>query len=394
VTRRIAVFTATRAEYGLLRPILLALRDAADLDLVLLVSGAHLAPSHGRTLSEIERDGLVAAEMLETLVDSDSPVGTAATMALTLDGVARSLRRLDPDLLVLLGDRSEALAAAAAAMVARVPIVHLHGGERTEGAIDEAIRHSITKMAHLHLVAAEPFRRRVIQLGEDPRRVHVVGGPGLDNVGQLELAGRQELAELLDWDPGPAYLVVTHHPATLDPGGAVVEVEKLVRALDELSGHRVLCTAPNTDPEGWQIRRRLEAHAAEHPERFRFVTSLGQRGYLSAVAHADVVVGNSSSGLIEAPFLGTPTVNIGARQRGRLRAPSVIDCEPDQGAILAAIRRALALQVAAGESPYGDGHTTPRVLRLLRDVPLDGLLDKHFHDLGSISADGLTTSET
>lgn len=381
--RRIAVFTATRAEYGLLRPILLGLRGAEDVDLQILVSGAHLAASHGATVSDIEDDGFDIAERIEALLDSDTSVGASASMALTLDGVARALHRLSTDLLLVLGDRYETFAAAAAAMMARIPIAHLHGGESTQGAIDEAIRHSITKMAHLHLVAAEPFRRRVIQLGEDPSRVHVVGAPGLDNIRELDLGDRSDVAHALQWDPGPSYFVVTHHPVTLDPGSSLRETTELLQALDALRPHRAILTAANADPEGRRIRTEMEEFAAQRPDRFHFVPSLGRRGYLRAVKHAAAVVGNSSSGLIEAPFLGTPTVNIGVRQDGRLRGASVVDCEPTQAAITAAIQRALQLDdVPAGASLYGDGRTAPRVVRILRDVRSEGLLLKRFHDVG------------
>lgn len=379
--RRIAVFSATRADYGLLRPILGELQRAEDLELHLIVAGAHLAPSHGYTVSEVERDGFPIASRVESLLDSDTSVGTSHSMALTLQGVATALAELAPDLFVVLGDRYEALGAAAAAMMARVPIAHLHGGEVTEGAIDEAVRHSITKMAHLHLVAAEPFRERVLQLGEEAERVHVVGAPGLDNIRSLELLSREELGEALGWDPGPSYLLVTHHPATLQPGQARGEIDALVRALEAQTERRVLVTAPNADPESGAIRDRLEGLATGDPDRFHFVTSLGQHRYLSALRHAAAVVGNSSSGIVEAPFLGTPTVNIGDRQRGRPRASSIVECSPAPAAISAAIDSAVAIDAAETESLYGDGRTAPRVIEVLRHTRLDGLLLKSFQDI-------------
>ncbi len=378
--RRVCVFTATRAEYGLLHPILSAIRQAPDLDLRLVVAGAHLAPSHGRTIREIEHDGIPVAARIVSLLDDATSVGTSYSMALTQQGVAAALEDIRPDMLVVLGDRYEAFAAAAAAMVARVPIVHLHGGEVTEGAIDEAIRHSITKMAHLHLVAAEPFRRRVLQLGEDPARVHVVGAPGLDNIRTARLMSRQELAQSLGWDPGPSYLLVTHHPVTLQPGGAADEMESVLSAVEQSRAHRALITAPNADPEGADMRAHIERFVMTDPERFHLVPSLGRIRYLSAVSHAAAVVGNSSSGLIEAPFIGTPTVNVGSRQAGRPRAASVVDCGTTSDAIQAAIATTDDMMTAASDL-YGDGHTAPRVVELLRSTPLEGLLLKRFHDV-------------
>ena len=378
--RRIAVFTATRAEYGLLRPIVQELHSAEDLECLLVVAGAHLSSSHGYTVSEIERDGFPIAARVVALLDNDSSLGTSYSMALTLQGVASALADLEPDIFIILGDRYEAMAAASAAMMARIPIAHLHGGEATEGLIDEAIRHSITKMAHLHLVAAELFRRRVIQLGEDPDSVHVVGAPGLDNIRNMPLMDRADLDASLGWEPGHPYLLVTHHPVTLRPELAQLELEALLAALSRQSGHRVLFTAPNADQEGGTIRRRLEAFVSDDPQRFYLVTSLGQARYLSAVKHAAAVVGNSSSGLIEAPFLGTATVNVGDRQRGRIQGPTVLHCRPDPDEISAAIRQAVRLE-AAPQSLYGDGRTAPRVVDRLRNASLDDLLVKSFHDL-------------
>jgi UDP-hydrolysing UDP-N-acetyl-D-glucosamine 2-epimerase len=378
--RRVAVFTATRAEYGLLYPVITEILRAEDLELKLIVAGSHMAPSQGSTVTEIESDGVPVESRVVSLVDNDEALGATYSMALTLQGVARELEVLKPDIILVLGDRYEALAAGAAAMMARIPIAHIHGGEATEGLIDEAIRHSLTKMSHLHFVAAQPFAERVIQLGEDPSRVHVVGAPGLDNIRTMELLSRQELASRLGWEATSPYLLVTYHPVTLRSGTAGTQMDALLHALTEQDTHRVLFTAPNVDPGGSDIRGRLEELSAREPEQFHFVRNLGKLLYLSALKHADAVVGNSSSGLIEAPFLGTPTVNIGERQEGRLRGETIVDCEPTSQEILSAISSAGEIS-GPEESLYGDGFAAPRIAEVLGCVSVESLLVKPFYSL-------------
>lgn len=385
--RRISVFTSTRADYGLLRPILSELERAQDIDLLLVVSGTHLASSHGRTVSEIEYDGMPIAARVASVLDDDTSVGSSYSMALTLQGVASALDHLRPDIFVVLGDRYEALSAAAAAMMARIPIAHLHGGESTQGAIDDAIRHSITKLSHLHLVAAEPFRRTVLQLGEAPERVHVVGAPGLDNIRTMPLMDRKELGESLDWNTDSPFLLVTYHPVTLRADRDADELNAVIEALRAPRTPRALITAPNADPGNNAIRSQFQSLSADNPDRFLFVRNLGQVRYLSAMNHAAAVVGNSSSGLIEAPFLGTPTVNIGERQGGRLRAPSVIDCAAATEDIVSAIHAAIDMEACAS-SLYGDGRTAERVTHLLRTTNLNGILIKRFHAIGPSGPEG------
>lgn len=385
MSRRIAVFTGTRADYGLLYWILHDLRAAEDLDLQLIVSGTHLSPAHGETIHEIETDGFEVAERVEMLVSGDTPTAVATSIGLATTGVAHALERLRPEILLLLGDRYEVLAAAAAATVMRVPIAHLHGGESTQGAMDEAFRHAVTKMAHLHLVAAEPFRRRVVQLGEDPANVHVVGAPGLDHLYRTELMTRDGLEQSLGWSLGDGALLVTYHPVTLEEDRAQADVEALVGALARHGDLRLLVTRPNADTENHAIRARLDAWADEQGDRVLVVTNLGSRRYLTAIRESVAVVGNSSSGLIEAPALGTPTVNIGSRQAGRLRGESVLNCDADADAIDHAIATARQPEfrdaIAEGASPYGDGRTAPRVARLLRAFECKGALVKRFHDV-------------
>ena len=302
------------------------------IDLQLLVSGSHLAPEFGETWRQITADGFAIDAQVDMCLSSDEPVAVAKSMALGLAGFAEALDRLKPDLLVVLGDRYEALAAAEAAMLLRVPIAHIHGGEATEGAIDDSIRHAITKMAHLHFAAAELYRERILQLGEAPERVFTVGAPGLDHIDNTKLIDRRELERELGFQFGDRNLLVTYHPATLDPASPAAAVRRLLDALDRMPEVRVIMTKSNADVGGRAINAAIDDYASQRPGRVLAVSSLGQQRYLSVMAQVDAVVGNSSSGIIEAPAMGKPTVNIGPRQQGRVRAPSVIDCRRRYGA--------------------------------------------------------------
>lgn len=379
--RRVCAFTGTRAEYGLLRWLMEDLRDDPAVALQVLASGAHLCPEFGYTVTAIEADGFTIDARIDMLLASDSPVAVAKSMGLGVIGYADALDRLRPDILVILGDRYEALAIAQTAMALRIPIAHIHGGEATEGVIDEAIRHAITKMAHLHFTAAEPYRRRVIQMGEAPERVFAVGAPGLDNLHRLPLPDRATLESELGFTLTSPVLLVTYHPVTLSTIDPAVPMAALLDALDRFPAARVVFTKANADAHGRALNRMIDDYAAARPGRVLASPSLGQRRYLALMRLADAVVGNSSSGIIEAPAAGTPTVNVGDRQRGRLRAPSVIDCAEDTEAIAEAIAAALAGTVTATDSPYGGGGASARMATLLRDLPLDGLLDKRFYDL-------------
>lgn len=383
--RRIAVFTGTRAEYGLLHGLMKAIQDDATLELQVIVSGAHLAPQFGQTWRQIEADGFPIAAKIDMLLAADTEVAVTKAMGLCLIGMADALERLRPDLLVLLGDRYEALVAAQAAMVARIPIAHIHGGETTQGAIDEAIRHAITKMSHLHFVAADAFRQRVVQLGEDPRRVWVVGAAGLDNIARLSPMNRDELARDLGIELRRPLFVVTYHPVTLSGFDAGVAMSELLDALAGFDG-TIVITGTNADPGAQSARTAAESFIRAHPGRAVLVESLGVRRYLSLVAEADVVVGNSSSGLLEAPALGTATVDIGERQTGRLHAPSVIHCDESGDAIRAAVARALTpahRELAQHRrTPYGTPGAAARIHAVLRSHTLHGLLQKAFFDAG------------
>ena len=385
VACRIAVVTGTRADYGLLYWLIHDLHEAPDWELQLIVSGMHLMPRFGRTVEVIERDGFPIAATVDLRLEDDTPLSVARAIGVGTAGFADVFARLQPDWVVILGDRFEALAAACAAYTLCVPIAHIHGGESTEGALDDGYRHAITKLAALHFTAAEPYRRRVIQMGEAPERVYNVGAPGLEHWVRTPLLTRAELERALDFALGETTLLVTFHPATLDEGSPAEQCRELLAALDAFGHAHVVFTLPNADPGGAAIIPLLEGYAASHPQRCRLFASLGQQRYLSLLRQVQAVVGNSSSGLIEAPSAGCVTVNIGERQRGRLRASSVIDCAPHRGDIEVAIRRALdpAFRAALGQvhNPYGDGHVAARILQILRQAEPRALLRKPFYDI-------------
>lgn len=366
----ICFFTGARAEYGLLAPLMAAVRDAADLRLRLLVSGMHLAPDFGLTWRQIEADGFAIDERVEMLLASDTPLGMAKSAGLGLMGLAEALDRLRPACLVVLGDRFETFAAAAAAYMLGIPLAHLHGGEVTAGALDEGFRHAISKMSSVHLVATQEYRRRVIQLGEQPDTVHVVGALGIVNIRGLPLLSRQEIEAELGMALGPGSVLVTFHPATLGEGSARDEARELLAALEHFSGLRVVFTRANADSAGRGINSLVDAWAAARPERVRVYDALGRLRYLSTLRQVDAVIGNSSSGLIEAPSLGVPTVNIGDRQQGRTRAAGVIDCPARGAAIIAACAQAFSPAfrrlAAAASNPYEQPDTLTRIMQILR----------------------------
>lgn len=382
--RRICIVTGSRAEYGLLRWVMEGIRDSADLELQLAVTGMHLASGFGSTYRAIESDGFRIDRRIEMSLESDAPVDLTRALGAATAGFGSALEDLDPHVLVVLGDRFEILAAASAALLARIPVAHIHGGEASEGAYDEAIRHAVTKMSHLHFVAADEYRDRVVQLGESPDRVFVVGGLGVDSIRRLELLGRDELEASLGFPLAAKNLLVTFHPATLEEGAAAGQMAELLAALAELSDTRIIFTMPNADAESHGVWRMIGDFVRKNSAA-RAVASLGQLRYLSCIAHVDGVVGNSSSGLIEAPALKKGTVNIGDRQKGRLRAGSVIDCAAERSAISAAFARLYSPEfqrlLAGVRNPYGEGGASERVVEVLRSYPLEGILKKTFHDL-------------
>lgn len=381
---KVCVVTGTRAEYGLLYWVMQEIRNSDEFELQVLVTGTHLSPAHGNTWQEIEKDGFEISKRVEMLVSGDSPSSIVKSMGLALVGMADALAELQPDLIVVLGDRYETLCAAQAAMIYRIPIAHLHGGEATEGLIDEAIRHSLTKMSHLHFVAAEDYRRRVIQLGEQPESVFNVGSFGLDHLPGLDISKREELEEEIGVSLDSEVFLITFHPVTLSRN-SFEQVNQFCHALEKFPNATMVITGTNADTDGLQVRKKLQEFAASRSGQTLVVESLGQRRYLSLMHHASAVIGNSSSGLLEAPAVGVPTVNVGNRQKGRLTAPSVISCGETTEEIVAAITKAISSghrELSAMKStPYGKPGAARRMLDVLKKADLSGLVTKRFYDI-------------
>jgi UDP-hydrolysing UDP-N-acetyl-D-glucosamine 2-epimerase len=383
VTRRkICVVTGTRAEYGLLRWTMKEIQQDPELELQIIATCAHLSPEFGLTYRNIEEDGFKISSRVEMLLSSDTPVGVTKSMGLGMIGFADAFNELRPDIIVVLGDRFEILAAASAAIVARIPLAHVSGGEVTRGAIDDSIRHAITKMATYHFPGAEAYRERIIRMGEQPANVKNFGDPGLDNLHRLPLLSRDALEKELNFPLGHPTFLVTYHPATLGSLKPNLALTQLFKALDRFPKARVIFTKPNADAGGRQLAKMIDEFGTARPERVLVVTSLGQARYLSAMKHCDLVIGNSSSGIVEAPALGKATVNIGERQDGRLKASSVIDCPEESSAIVSAIEKALSPEFQAlvknTESLYGDSDTSRRIVAFLKQANLTA--PKQFYD--------------
>jgi len=385
MSRKVCVVTGTRAEFGLLRWLMQEIQNQPELELQVVATGMHLSPEFGSTWHEIEDAGFAINARVEMLLSADSNTAVTKSMGLGVIGFADAYERLQPDIVLVLGDRFEIFAAASAALIAGIPIAHLHGGETTEGAFDEAIRHSITKMSHLHFVAADEYRRRVIQLGEQPERVFNVGGMGIDAIKRIKLLSREELEKSLDFHLGEKNLLITFHPVTLEGGGSsAAQMAELLTALDELDDTQLIFTMPNADTGG----RKLSAMVSEFVERHSnacVFTSLGQLRYFSCLAQIDGVVGNSSSGLAEAPSFGIGTINIGDRQKGRLKADSVIDCQPNSQDILKALGHLYSPEfqqtLKSVKNPYGAGGASGTIAKILADYPLEKILKKRFYNL-------------
>lgn len=382
--KRICVVTGTRAEYGLLYWLIKEVQADPALELQLIVTGMHLSPEFGLTYQEIEAEFRINKK-IEMLLSSDSPIGISKSMGLAQISFAEAYAELQPDLVVLLGDRYEVFAAASAAMIARIPIAHLHGGETTEGAFDEAMRHSITKMSQLHFTATEEYRKRVIQLGEAPERVFHVGGMGIENIKRLPLLNKHELEQAIGFKLAEKNLLVTFHPVTLENSTARQQFAELLAALDELQHTHIIFTKANSDTGGRVINQMIDDYVAENNHKAVTFTSLGQLRYLSALQFVDAMVGNSSSGLAEAPSFQIGTINIGERQKGRIKAASVIDCEPSKEVILMAVERLYSAEfqgrLATVENPYGNGCVSEKIVELIKETDLQNILKKKFYNL-------------
>jgi UDP-hydrolysing UDP-N-acetyl-D-glucosamine 2-epimerase len=381
MAKSVCVVTGSRAEYGLLHWLLHDLREDPEFDLQLVVTGMHLAPEFGSTVRDIEKDGFAVTRRVEMLLSSDTPAAVAKSVGLGVMGMSDALDQMKPDIVVLLGDRFEIFAAAQACLIHNIPIAHIAGGDTTEGAIDEAMRHAITKMAHVHFVTNEQSANRVRQLGEDPRHVHMVGSPGLDHLRRQGLLDRASVESRLDRKLAERNLLITFHSVTLDLDYGNRQFGELLAALDGLDPSIYLWfTQPNADTGGRMMAETLNEWVAARADRARVYTSLGQELYMSLMANVNAVVGNSSSGLYEAPSLGIATVDIGDRQRGRLAATSVLRCAPDRGPIREAILHAMSLDCSGAVNPYGDGHATTKIVDVLRSLPpASDLLRKSFH---------------
>ena len=385
--RKICIITGTRAEFGLLRLLMQEVQDAPECELQIVATGMHLAPEYGLTYKEIEQAGFKIDYKVDMQLISDSATSITKSIGIGIIGFAEAYEHLQPDLVVVLGDRFELISAATAALIACIPIAHLHGGETTEGAFDEAIRHSITKMSHLHFVAASEYARRVIQLGEHPERVFLVGGLGADAIRQIKLLTRKELEQSLNFKFGKKNLLVTFHPVTLGGRSSASEMADLLEALDQLRDTHLIFTMPNADVGGQKLAAMLKEFVIDRPHA-RVFQSLGQVRYLSCMQFVDGVVGNSSSGLAEAPSMGVGTINIGDRQKGRLSTDSIIHCASNFEGIQKALEQlydpAFKKLLSITVNPYGSGGASHKIAEVIKNYPLEDLLKKSFFDLPAV----------
>mgnify|MGYP002606307163 FL=1 len=382
--RKICVVTGSRAEYGLLSGLIHAIQDDPELELQIIATNMHLSPEFGLTYKEIESDGFSISKKVVMLLSSDTANATAKSVGLGFIGFADAYEDLRPDMIVVLGDRYEIVPAVSTALFYKIPVAHLHGGEITEGAYDDCIRHAITKMSHLHFTSTEEYRRRVIQLGEHPDRVFNVGALGIENIKKVPLMNKEELeATLAGFTFGDKSLLVTYHPVTLENATAAEQIRNLLSAFDELLDYKVIFTLPNSDTDGRVIIRLINEYVAKHSERAVAYPSLGLRRYLSALQYVKGVAGNSSSGIIEVPSFGIPTLNIGDRQRGRLAADSVVNSGTGKEEILSGLRKILSptFNINETHNPYEGKDTTADILHVLKTYPLEGLVQKSFYNL-------------
>lgn len=384
--KKVCVVTGTRAEYGLLKPIIGLIEKDDNLKLQLIATGAHLSPEFGLTYRQIEEDGFSIDEKVEMLLSSDTSSAVTKSCGIEMIGMADALSRLQPDMMVLLGDRYEAFMATIVARIARIPIAHLHGGELTRGAIDDAMRHSITKFSHLHFTSTEKYRKRVIQLGENPEDVYNVGAIGVENLKKLKLLSKEELENDIGFKFGGKAVIVTFHPVTLEKETAREQFDNLLKAIDKVPDMKIIFTKANADTDGRIINQMIDAYVRENGHKCIAFTSMGQLRYFSAVKYCDAVIGNSSSGIIEVPSFFKPTVNIGSRQDGREKSDSVIDCDNSILGISSAIDKAFSKEflsiISASKNPYEGKDTSERIVKIIRDTLEKGIsVVKDFYDL-------------
>jgi UDP-hydrolysing UDP-N-acetyl-D-glucosamine 2-epimerase len=383
--RKICIFSSTRADYGLLKGLLKEMEERPAIELQLLASGMHLSPEFGTTIREIRADGFNPHETVEILLSGDTPTAVCKSMGLALMGYGEALNRLKPDMVVVLGDRFETFCMAGASQVCRIPVAHIHGGETTEGAFDEAFRHAVTKLSHLHFAGCEAYRKRIIQLGEAPDRVFNVGALGVETLHRTKLLDRRQLGESLDFSLTDPYFLLTFHPVTLEESTAQKQFQAILDAVSGFPDIRVIFTKANADTDGRVINRMMEDYVRQHPRQCLALSSMGSLKYLSALKYTSAVIGNSSSGIIEAPSFKIPTINIGDRQKGRIQADSILNCPPETLAIRDTINIALSQpfqeRIKTTENPYDKPGTSSTIATLLEKTDITGILKKKFHDI-------------
>lgn len=385
--RKVCVVTGSRAEYGLLKGVMRLIDQDPDLQLQVIATNMHLSPEFGLTYREIEKDGFAIDKKVQMLLSSDTANATAKSVGLGTIGFADAYEDLKPDLIVVLGDRYEILSAVSTALFYKIPVAHLHGGEISEGAYDDCIRHAITKMSHLHFTSTEEYRKRVIQLGESPDRVFNVGAPGVENIKKIPLMSREELQKSMDgFDLGDKSLLVTYHPVTLENATAAAQCEALLECLDKIPEYKVVFTLPNSDTDGRVIIQMINDYVAKNSGRCVAYPSLGLTRYLSALKYVTAAVGNSSSGIIEVPSFGKPTLDVGDRQKGRIAATSVFHCPATRNGIMSGLEKVLSKEIVyAAKSvvnPYDGGESAESIVKVLKSFPLEKLTQKTFHNMG------------
>lgn len=383
--KKICVITGTRAEYGLLKPIMDRIKNESSFDLQLIVTGMHLSPEFGLTYEEIEKDGFSIDEKIEILLSSDTNIGISKSMGLAMISFSEAYCRLKPDMIIVLGDRYEIFSATSVATVARIPVAHLYGGETTEGAIDEVFRHSITKMSYLHFTSTEKYRQRVVQLGEDPSRVFNVGAIGVENVKNIKLLNKEELENQLNFKFENYTILVTFHPVTLENNTSEEQFKNLLNAIDKFENLKVIFTKSNSDTDGRIINMMIDKYVKKNKHKAVGFTSMGQKRYLSTMKYVDAVVGNSSSGIVEAPSFNITTINIGDRQKGRIQANSILNCNPNTDEITKLLSSVLSKEYKKMnniDNPYGNGEVSQKIVEIIKVFLLDYKINmkKKFYD--------------
>jgi GDP/UDP-N,N'-diacetylbacillosamine 2-epimerase (hydrolysing) len=382
--KKICVFTGTRAEYGLLYWLIKGIDNDELLDLQLIVSGMHMSPEFGLTYKQIESDGFFINKKVEILLSSDSAIGVSKSIGLGVISFAECLDDLKPDLLIVLGDRFEVFSIVISAMIKRIPVAHFHGGESTEGLIDEPIRHSVTKMSHLHFTSTEFYRNRVIQLGEQPKNVYNVGALGIESINKLKLLNKHDFELAINRQLSKLNILITFHPVTLESFSSEFQFKELLDSLEGLKDCLLIFTKANADTDGRIINTLIDEYVAKNSQKAIAFTSMGQLRYLSALKHVDMVVGNSSSGLLEAPSFKIPTINIGDRQRGRVLGETIISCNPESVSITEAINKALSQNfkdsIKYSKNPYGEGNPSELIIEILKNADLQTIIKKKFYN--------------